>query len=412
MSPRIHLTLLVTAAAALLCPGRSALADSHTFFDAVTGGKPYITLNSRYEGVEQDNALEDASAMTLLTRFGYRTGDWGGWSAHVEFEDSRIILGADEFSVPPTGFNTGEYSVIADPETTELDQAYVQYANSTFKARVGRQIIAYEGQRFVGAVPWRQDWQTFDAVHFEYSGIENLTVKAGQIFQRNRIFADERDLDSNDTLLDLNYKTPLGTLGGYAYLLEVDDIGRNALDTLGVRFGGGRTVGDGEGTVNKILYKAEYATQDVKTATGDFDVDYLAAEIGLGISRVTVKAGYEALGSDDGNIGFATPLATLHKFNGWADLFLATPAAGLEDVYVSLGGKVEKFKYAVNYHDFSTDVSTAAGSDLGSEVDVLVTRPIGDHLTFGFKLAMYDAGDPGLGPIDTDRIWTWITARF
>ena len=28
-----------------------------------------------------------------------------------------------------------------------------------------------------------------------------------------------------------------------------------------------------------------------------------------------------------------TPLATLHKFNGWADLFLTTPNAGLEDAY-------------------------------------------------------------------------------
>ena len=28
-----------------------------------------------------------------------------------------------------------------------------------------------------------------------------------------------------------------------------------------------------------------------------------------------------------------TPLATLHAFNGWADMFLTTPANGLQDLY-------------------------------------------------------------------------------
>ena len=29
--------------------------------------------------------------------------------------------------------------------------------------------------------------------------------------------------------------------------------------------------------------------------------------------------------------GFTTPLASLHKFQGWADKFTATPANGIED---------------------------------------------------------------------------------
>ncbi len=39
----------------------------------------------------------------------------------------------------------------------------------------------------------------------------------------------------------------------------------------------------------------------------------------------------------NGAIGFATPLATLHIFNGWADLFLTTPANGLKDLYFQAG---------------------------------------------------------------------------
>jgi hypothetical protein len=35
--------------------------------------------------------------------------------------------------------------------------------------------------------------------------------------------------------------------------------------------------------------------------------------------------------------GFTTPLATLHKFQGWADKFLTTPVNGLADLYVNAG---------------------------------------------------------------------------
>jgi hypothetical protein len=51
----------------------------------------------------------------------------------------------------------------------------------------------------------------------------------------------------------------------------------------------------------------------------------LHIEVGTTVASVNVKVGYELLGSDNGEYGFATPLATLHKFNGWADQFLGTP---------------------------------------------------------------------------------------
>ncbi|HZD52989.1 MAG TPA: hypothetical protein VE175_08070, partial [Woeseiaceae bacterium] len=95
--------------------------------EAIGGGEAHATFNLRYENVRQDNALRDASAVTLCTRLGYGTGEYAGFSALVELEDSRILFGQDEFSVGPTGFHPGEYSVIADPETTELDQGFLQY---------------------------------------------------------------------------------------------------------------------------------------------------------------------------------------------------------------------------------------------------------------------------------------------
>ncbi|MFV4641100.1 hypothetical protein ACNJUF_21330, partial [Mycobacterium tuberculosis] len=67
--------------------------------------------------------------------------------------------------------------------------------------------------------------------------------------------------------------------------------------------------------------------------------DYLAAEGTVAHGPLGVTAGYEKLGGD-GVHAFQTPMATLHKFNGWADLFLVTPAGGLQDWY---GGFAYRF---------------------------------------------------------------------
>ena len=94
----------------------------------------------------------------------------------------------------------------------------------------------------------------------------------------------------------------------------------------------------------QLLYRAEYATQsDYADNPADYSTDYYALEGGIAAAGLTAKVGYEVLGSDNnGTASFKTPLATLHKFNGWADKFLVTPAAGLEDLYASLAWKPGK----------------------------------------------------------------------
>ncbi len=113
--------------------------------------------------------------------------------------------------------------------------------------------------------------------------------------------------------------------------------------------------------------------------------------------KVKATLGYELLGSDNGMYGFTTPLATAHKFNGWADIFLGTPAVGLEDIYVTVAGKAAGGKWAVTYHDFSADEGKA---DLGSEIDAVYGKSFSKNDSGGIKLAMYSAGDSG---VDTDK---------
>ena len=139
----------------------------------------------------------------------------------MEFEDSRTVLGLDEYN--DTLGNNPEYSVIADPETTELDQAYVQYKNQGFTAKVGRQVIALDAHRFVGHVGWRQDRQTFDAITFQYQFNKDLKAQYSYVNQRNRIFAEERDLDAKRPFFECELQNLVGKLVAYGYLLEVDN---------------------------------------------------------------------------------------------------------------------------------------------------------------------------------------------
>jgi len=394
--------LLLGAAVSSITLGLHHSANANSFTEALTGGKAMGDIRIRYEGVEQDNALDDATALTMRTRIGYKTGTVNGFSALAEFEDARVIGGIDDYSVPPTGFQTGEYSVIADPEATELDQGFLQYQAGQFTAKIGRQVMVFDNQRFIGHVGWRQDRQSFDGAAFNFKPNENISLSYNYIAERERIFGEEGDVDSKDHLLNGSFKTSIGTVTAYAYLLELDNDTDNSLDTIGVRLAGEQ---------GKISYAAEYASQSAESGGLDADVDYIMGELGVNFGPVTLKGSYELLGSDDGAYGFSTPLATLHKYNGWSDQFLATPTSGLEDIAVSLGGKAGPGKWAVIYHDFSTDESTGA-DDLGDEINVAYSMKFGKQYNFGVKAAIYSAGDDGTGKVDTDKVWLWVGAKF
>jgi hypothetical protein len=396
------LNIALSTAFLCLSASGSVLADSVT--EALISGKAYGDFNLRYENVSQDNPAEDASALTLRTRLGYSTGSVSGFSATVEFEDSRVVLGQGDYTVGPTGYNLGQYSVIADPQHTELDQGFIQYKNDTITFKLGRQVITMDGHRFVGHVGWRQDRQTFDALSVDYKATKDFAVKYAYVTQRNRIFAEAADLDAKDHLINLSYTTSVGKLVGYSYLLKVDNDTDNALDTYGISLTGSTKAG---GT--KVLYAAEYATQTSESATTNFDADYLKLEGGAVISGITAKLGYEVLGSDDGAYGFSTPLATLHKFNGWSDQFLGTPSQGLVDTYVSVGAKLGGGGLTVAYHGFEADEADETVDDLGSELNVSYVKKFGKNYVAGVKYASYSAGDI---KVDADKLWVWVGAKF
>ena len=90
---------------------------------------------------------------------------------------------------------------------------------------------------------------------------------------------------------------------------------------------------------------------------------------------------------------FQTPLATLHKWNGWADMFLTTPVTGLTDRYGSLGytaakvGPLASLGANIVYHDYHADLG---GAHYGHEWDALIAAKVQKY-TLLFKYADYRA---------------------
>src|SRR6266567_3368446 len=75
-----------------------------------------------------------------------------------------------------------------------------------------------------------------------------------------------------------------------------------------------------------------------------FDCDWSSDVCSSDLAAFKFGAGYEVLGADKGApfTSFQTPLATLHKFQGWADKFLTTPPNGIRELYGSAGYTLKK----------------------------------------------------------------------
>lgn len=377
-------------------------ADAASLVEAITGGKTGLDLRYRLENVEQDNPLDEATASTLRTALGYTTGSYHNFSGYIEFEDVGAI-GNDDYNSTVNG-NTA-FSVIPDPEGTELNEAYLGYKGDGYVLRSGRQSMILDNARFIGNSGWRQNEQTFDMpLSYVNTGIENLKITYGYMTAVQRVFGDDSpagEFNMSNHILNTGYVFGPFKITAYGYFLEFDDPAQAALSqqTLGAGF---------SGNSGSLSYYLEYATQsDYADGAGVIDADYSLFELGYKFDSITLKAGQEILGGD-GVYAFSTPLATLHAFNGWADIFLATPPAGLVDVYLDAGATVAGLNLRAMYHDFSSD---SGGTDFGTEIDFLLNKKFTPVYSGGVKFAFFSS-DSTSAFVDTDKIWLFLQANF
>lgn len=372
----------------------------------LSGGKWIVDGRYRVEHVDQDGALLPATAATLRAQFGFETNPTLPLSAQVEIEDVNAI-GAAKFNSTTNGRTA--YSIVPDPDNTELNQGFATWQRSGLRARAGRQAITLDNARFIGDVDFRQNQQTYDSLMVQATTPGGSRFTYGYLWRVRRFLGEDNPLGELDMRTHvLNYS--LGFLNGnrltaYAYLLEFEDapLRASSTKTFGASYDGGVDVG-----TQRLLYRAEYADQsDYADNPDSGHAWYANVELGWRFSNQWVMTGGAERLSGDGTDAFQTPLATLHKFNGHADIFATgTPTTGLDDYYVRASLPAFGARLTATWHDFRAVEGEAS---YGEELDAEINWRLDSHWSIGLKYADYRAEDFA---VDTRKAWVWIEAGF
>lgn len=352
-------------------------------------------LDARYrlEHVDQDGFAENARASTLRARGGFETARWNGFSALIEVELTRPI-GSEQYN--STINNRTTYPVVADPESEEINRALFYYKQGQSHFLLGRQTLPIDQERFLGAVDFRQNQQTYDALMYMNRSFPGWTLVYGYMDGVRRFLSDDNpvgDIDMNSHVVNAEYQTPNEnrlTIYGQFLDMQTPAVTTRSHRNIGVRYQGSA----GKDAL-KWLYHIEYADQSsYASGAGFIDADYLRAELGPRFANQWVlNFGIEQL-SGNGTYGFQTPFATGHDYNGRADVFAAqTPSDGLRDLFVSLDAPLLGARASVVFHQFDSD---AGSTDYGSELDIIVSYRFMKNYQLAFEYADFNAkGFPG-----------------
>lgn len=393
----------------LTASARAAEGEAASLSDALTGGKLLLNLRPRYEHVEQDGKQYDANASTLRTLLGWQTGTYRGFTATGQM----INVGRANDNYNDTKNGKTQYPVVADPDNTDINQIYLDYTGlSDTRMRLGKQSIKLDNVRFIGNVEFRQVMQVFNGLTVENKSLPKTALYGGHLERLKNVFGDQKAI--NLEILHAAYEWSPGNQAiGYGYFYDTEQpasAANTSNQIIGLRADGAYPLNEKV----KLLYTAEYATQqDYADGGSQIDADYVHAGAGLGWAAFFARVDYELLSSNDGLYGFQTPLGTNHLFQGWADQFLTTPAQGIRDTFLTVGGSVMKAKWSAEYHDFKSDFGSI---HFGQEFDVGVSYPLHKGLLGKIEFASFKEDDI-LTPAtdrkrDTDKFWLTLIYNF
>lgn len=349
----------------------------------------------RYEFRDQQG-LDASHAGTFRFRPGLTFFKDKPLSFFIEGEHSFAALRDFSAGTPQAAllspFELGN-TAIADPETHEVNRAWVKYSSNGFTVKAGRQRIILDNAAFVGNVGWRQNEQTFDAVSLNYAK-DGLKLFYAYSNRANRIFGTDgtgavQALEGDIHLFNGSYKVGDHKYGAYAYLLDFDNGGAFPDRASSNTFGG---YADLKGTYGSIHLEGA-----LQTDTGDNPSDYSAfyghASYSKKFGSVTLTGGIEYLEDE-----VTTPLATVHAFNGWADNFigerlgLADNLEGLSDIYLKAATKVGGVVVKGGIHHFRDDSFSEA---YGWEADAVLVKKLNDSTKAVAKFAYYFGDNDG-----------------
>ncbi|MCI4590334.1 hypothetical protein MOK15_09525 [Sphingobium sp. BYY-5] len=392
---------IIASAAALAVAGPACAQE--------IGLKPVAEARLRYEDADQQGLADGSShALTVRARAGV-TASSGALSATVVGQGTLAIV--DDYYDGVNGAATRP--IIADPQNVALYIAQLQYKTKALTLTGGRQKIALDDERFVGNIAFRDNAQTFDAVRAELTPAKGLKLDVAYAWEVRTIWgidgngARQQAVRGDNIFANLSWATPVGTLTGFAYLVDQDEAAvqayRLSSQTYGVRLAGTQALSKAV----KLGYQFSYARQsDYHRNPNDYSADYWLADLLLDVKGWKLNGGYEVLGASSGVpfTSFQTPLGTNFKFQGWADKFLTTPPNGIRDLYVGGGygwkqvGPLSGVTLQAVWHRFDSD---RLDQHYGDEWNLIASAKI-KKTALSLRYASYDARSMAT---DTQKFW-------
>jgi hypothetical protein len=469
MNRRLSIALfsaLLTMCAAPVCSEEVATAAPETLLDAIKQGKPMTSFRLRYENLNQEgyqstaaNAkkLDTGEAFTLRSLVGWQTAPFKNFSFAAQLTDVHAFnndFNDRRNNVAEPG--KGAYPNIVDPGYTDVNQLYIDWTGiQDTKLRLGRQQLNLDNVRFIGDIGFRQNMQVFDGISVLNKSVTDVEIFAAHFSKVRQITTKLRE--GNIDIVNAKYKiSPTESLIGYGYFVDVENLGQNggnpaaiataaqggnglggssdvpvsatninphqtdaSSKTLGIRLDGAHQVNDDW----KVLYTAEYAKQsDYRSGNPLIDAHYFKLGGGAAYGVWSVRLDHEKLSSNDGKYAFQTPLGTNHLFQGWADVFLATPRQGMEDTFISIAGSLVKAKLLAEYHVFKSDekyqsLNGKLGDKYGTELDISISYPFSKALIGKVEYARFNESDVYGASLQNaarkgDKEIVWITGMY
>ncbi|MBS1766989.1 MAG: hypothetical protein JST05_06255 [Acidobacteria bacterium] len=381
---------LWTSLLALLC---APLAAQSTPLDAALAGATlHLEVRARYEHTEDAAGDKTANAPTTRTILGLTTAPIGGIKATLDF--------ANVTAIGPERYNSGlngqtQYALVQDPGQTQVLQGYLE----GYGFKVGRQVLSFDNQRFVGPGAWSQMPKTFTAALFENrTWIPDTEFTAGHLFSIHTSLGKNRKLDGNFARLRWSPKAWIAVTP-FWYGIGEPTAPTTSYQHLGLR---------ADGAFHWLTYEASVAQQrpylDGAVARRMYRMGAVGAK-GEAWSARYVEERLEG--------GFQTPLSSLHGFYGWSDRIGTTPAAGLVDRYLQGAVKLWQLNGEVQLHRFTAEQTNQL---YGRELDASVEWKPAKRWSLLAAVGRYfgDDGAPAAGSLNKDlsKFWLMTTYRF
>lgn len=346
----------------------------------------------------------------------------------------------------------GDVSTLSssDKNGTSFHQAYgVYHFSEKFAVKLGRQEIAYDDQRILGAVDWAQQARSHDALLFRFKPGEKSKLDVGFALNANgeTLFKEDYEVNQYKSLQYAWFHTDFTPNTGLSLLFLNNGMPYNK--ATGTDPGGepiteqkttySQTIG-GRFTYKRDRFNFNAATyyQGGKTpwsgsnGTQDLSAYYFGADASYKVLDVLgLGAGFELLSGNDQdgdpteNNAFNPFYGTNHKFNGLMDYFYVGNHAnnvGLVDIFTPIVFSKDKFQLRLTPHFFSADGTILrpgfekADSYLGTEIDFDIKYELVKNVNvFAGYSQMFATDSMEIikgGSKDETNNWGWVMITF